>query len=208
MSLAGCLTSQQHASVPQGRTCSDKSTCCHTGIRNADQTCCLIPSKYTDSGPTSPSVDSRTPCTRQGSPLEPQSSALNALYRTTPHHTTPRHATPHHATPRHATPHHTTPRHAAPHHPTPHTIPHHIHHTTPHHNRTTPYHTTHHTIPHTTPYHTPHHTPHRTTHHTTHHTTPHTIPHHTPHHTTPYHTTPPHTHCSPKRQDPGNIIYR
>ena len=35
--LVGCLTSQQHASVPQGRICSDKFTCCHTEIV-ADQT--------------------------------------------------------------------------------------------------------------------------------------------------------------------------
>ena len=28
--LLGCLTSQQHASVSQGRICSDMCTCCHT----------------------------------------------------------------------------------------------------------------------------------------------------------------------------------
>ena len=28
--LVGCLTSQQQASVSQGRICSDKFTCCHT----------------------------------------------------------------------------------------------------------------------------------------------------------------------------------
>ena len=28
--LVGCLTSQQHASVSQGRICSDNFTCCHT----------------------------------------------------------------------------------------------------------------------------------------------------------------------------------
>ena len=28
--FVGCLTSQQHASVSQGRICSDKFTCCHT----------------------------------------------------------------------------------------------------------------------------------------------------------------------------------
>ena len=27
--FVGCLKSQQHASVFQGRTCSDKFTCCH-----------------------------------------------------------------------------------------------------------------------------------------------------------------------------------
>ena len=34
----GCLTSQQHASVSQGRICSDKWTCCHTEVDVADQT--------------------------------------------------------------------------------------------------------------------------------------------------------------------------
>ena len=33
-----CLTSQQHASVSQGRICSDNFTCCHTEIEAADQT--------------------------------------------------------------------------------------------------------------------------------------------------------------------------
>ena len=33
--LAGCLTSQQHASVSQGRICSDNCTCCHTEIEVA-----------------------------------------------------------------------------------------------------------------------------------------------------------------------------
>ena len=36
--LVGCLTSQQHASVSQGRICSDNLTCCHTEIQVADQT--------------------------------------------------------------------------------------------------------------------------------------------------------------------------
>ena len=35
--LFSCLTSQQHASVPQGRICSDNCTCCHTKIEVADQ---------------------------------------------------------------------------------------------------------------------------------------------------------------------------
>ena len=34
--LAGCLTSQQRASVSQGRICSDNFTCCHTEIEVAD----------------------------------------------------------------------------------------------------------------------------------------------------------------------------
>ena len=36
--LVGCLTSQQHATVSQGRICSDNFTCCHTEIEVADQT--------------------------------------------------------------------------------------------------------------------------------------------------------------------------
>ena len=42
--FAGCLTSQQHASVSQGRICSDNFTCCHTEIEVADQTFHLIQS--------------------------------------------------------------------------------------------------------------------------------------------------------------------
>ena len=36
--LVGCLTSQQHASVSQGRICADNFACCHTEIEVADQT--------------------------------------------------------------------------------------------------------------------------------------------------------------------------
>ena len=36
--FVGCLTSQQHASVSQGRICTDNFTCCHTEIEAADQT--------------------------------------------------------------------------------------------------------------------------------------------------------------------------
>ena len=59
--LVGCLTSQQQASVSQGRICSDNFTCCHTEIEVADQTFYLTQSQYTDTGPTSPSADSVTP---------------------------------------------------------------------------------------------------------------------------------------------------
>ena len=52
--FVGCLTSQQQASVSQGRICSDKFTCCHTEIEVADQTFYLTQSQYTDTGPTSP----------------------------------------------------------------------------------------------------------------------------------------------------------
>ena len=65
--LVGCLTSQQHASVSQGRICTDNFTCCHTEIEVADQTSYLTQSQYTDTGPTSPSTDPVTPGAWQGS---------------------------------------------------------------------------------------------------------------------------------------------
>ena len=55
--LFACLTSQQHASVSQGRICTDNFTCCHTEIEAADQTFYHTQSQYTDTGPTSPSAD-------------------------------------------------------------------------------------------------------------------------------------------------------
>ena len=57
----GCLTSQQQASVSQGRICSDKFTCCHTELEVADPTFYLTLWQYTDTGPTSPSADPITP---------------------------------------------------------------------------------------------------------------------------------------------------
>ena len=62
-----CLTSQQHATVSQGRICSDKCTCCHTEIEVADQTFHLTQSQYADTGPTSLSADPITPSAWQGS---------------------------------------------------------------------------------------------------------------------------------------------
>ena len=62
-----CLTSQQHASVSQGRICSDNFTCCHTEIEVADPTFYLTQSQYTNTGPTSLSVDPITPGAWQGS---------------------------------------------------------------------------------------------------------------------------------------------
>ena len=59
--LVACLTSQQHASVSQGRICTDNFTCCHTEMEVADQTFYLTQSQYTDTGPTSPSADPITP---------------------------------------------------------------------------------------------------------------------------------------------------
>ena len=65
--LVGCLTSQQHASVSQGRICTDNFTCCHTEIEVADPTFYLTQSQYTDTGLTSPSADPITPGAWQGS---------------------------------------------------------------------------------------------------------------------------------------------
>ena len=65
--LVACFTSQQHASVSQGRICSDDFTCCHTEIGIADQTFYLTQSQYTDAGPTSLSTDHITPGAWQGS---------------------------------------------------------------------------------------------------------------------------------------------
>ena len=59
--LLACLTSQQHASVSRGRICSNVFTCCHIEVEAADQTFCLTQSQCTDTGPTSPSADPRTP---------------------------------------------------------------------------------------------------------------------------------------------------
>ena len=59
--LVGCLTSQQHATVSQGRICSDNFTCCHNEIEVADQAFYLTQSQYTDTGPTSPSADPMMP---------------------------------------------------------------------------------------------------------------------------------------------------
>ena len=67
LSFVGCLTSQQHASVSQGRTCSDYFTCCHTEIEVAGQTFHLAQSQYTHTGPASPSTDPITPGAWQGS---------------------------------------------------------------------------------------------------------------------------------------------
>ena len=65
--FVGCLTSQQQASVSQGRICTDNFTSCHTEIEAADQTFHLTQSQYTDTGPTSPSADPITPGVWQGS---------------------------------------------------------------------------------------------------------------------------------------------
>ena len=64
--FVGCLTSQQQASVSQGRICSDKCTCCHTEIEVAHQTFFLTQSQYTDARPTSPTADPIIPGAWQG----------------------------------------------------------------------------------------------------------------------------------------------
>ena len=65
--FVGCLTSQQQASVSQGRICSDIFTCCHTEVEDAVQTFYLTQSQYTDTGLTSPSADHIMPGAWQGS---------------------------------------------------------------------------------------------------------------------------------------------
>ena len=65
--FVGCLTSQQQASVSQGRICTDNFMCCHSETKVADQTFYLTQSKYTDTGPSSPSADPITPGAWQGS---------------------------------------------------------------------------------------------------------------------------------------------
>ena len=74
--FGGCLTSQQHARVSQGRICSDNFTCCHTDIDVADQTFHLTQSQYTDTGLTSPSADPITPGAWQGSQWHKLLSAI------------------------------------------------------------------------------------------------------------------------------------
>ena len=59
--LAGCLTSQQYASVSQGRSFSDKRAYCHTEIEVTGQHFYLTKSQYTDTRLTSPSADPITP---------------------------------------------------------------------------------------------------------------------------------------------------
>ena len=67
--LVACLTSQQQASVSQGRICTDSFTCCHTETEVADPTIYLTQSQYTGTGPTSPSADPITPGAWQGGHL-------------------------------------------------------------------------------------------------------------------------------------------
>ena len=59
--LVACLTSQQHASVSQGRICSDNCMCCHAETEVSHQTFCLTQSQYIGTGPTSRSPGPITP---------------------------------------------------------------------------------------------------------------------------------------------------
>ena len=54
--FVGCLTSRQHASVSQGRICSDNFTCCHTEVELVDPTLHLIQSQR-DSTPESSALE-------------------------------------------------------------------------------------------------------------------------------------------------------
>ena len=65
--FVSCLTSQQQASVSQGRICSDNFTRCHAETQVADQTFYLTQSQYADTGPTGPCADPITPGAWQGS---------------------------------------------------------------------------------------------------------------------------------------------
>ena len=65
--LLACLTSQQYASVSQGRICSDNFMCYYNETEVADPTFYVTQSQYADTRPTSPSSDQITPGTCQGS---------------------------------------------------------------------------------------------------------------------------------------------
>ena len=82
--VVGCLTSQQHASVSQGRICSDNLTSCRTETEVADPTVHLTQSQYTDTGPTSPSADPITPGAWQGSHWSANFEVTGTWYDSTP----------------------------------------------------------------------------------------------------------------------------
>ena len=69
--LVACFTSQQHASLSQGRICSDNCTCCHTETEVTNQTFHLTQSQYTNTRPTSRSTDPMTPGAWQSSQRSP-----------------------------------------------------------------------------------------------------------------------------------------
>ena len=65
--LVGCLTSQLHAGLSQGRINSDKFTCCYIEIEVTGYTFYLTQTQYIDTRPTSSSADPITPGAWQGS---------------------------------------------------------------------------------------------------------------------------------------------
>ena len=65
--FVGCLTSQQHTGVSQGRICLNNCTPCHAEIEDADQTFYLTQLRYTTTEPTG--ADSITPGVLHGSHL-------------------------------------------------------------------------------------------------------------------------------------------
>ena len=65
--LVGCITSQQHASVSQGRMYTDNFTYWPTEIEVAGQTFYITQSQYSDTRPTSPNTDPIMPGAWQGS---------------------------------------------------------------------------------------------------------------------------------------------
>ena len=65
--FVGCLVSQLHAGVSQGRMCTGNCTCCHTETEVVDQTFYLIHYQYTHIRSTSPNASA--PGARQDSHL-------------------------------------------------------------------------------------------------------------------------------------------
>ena len=74
------LTSQQHASVSQGRICSYNRTCCHTETEASHQTCHLTQPQYTDTRPSNASADPIMPAAWQGAIAVPVVFAFACLF--------------------------------------------------------------------------------------------------------------------------------
>ena len=75
------LASQQHSKYTTGTDLLRSSTCCHTGVEAAYQTCLLTQSQYTDTGPAIPSTDpSHSPLT-PGQPFQALTLSYQALGR-------------------------------------------------------------------------------------------------------------------------------
>ena len=67
MCLLVCFSVANMNSIPTGWINTGNCLCCHTEIEVADQTFYLTQSQYTDTGPTSPSIDPIMPGAWQGS---------------------------------------------------------------------------------------------------------------------------------------------